>query len=202
MDVSPVDTMSGIIVSDEAYIGGSPGKMNKSTRARLGKVRNTPGSGITSGTAKTPIVALINAETGEVRSQVVPKVTAATLHKFMSQNVDISGSVLWTDESNLYTTLGYQFRRHETVNHSADEYVGRNDQTINQAENFLFAVQEVAGRNFSPRLQGTPEQALDRVRFQVQHSQDERCRPYGSPHGAGRGSPVDVSPGNGGLTSS
>jgi hypothetical protein len=50
-------------------------------------------------TDKTPVQSLINADTGEVRSAVVPNVTAVNLRKVMSQNIDMAGSTLYTDEA-------------------------------------------------------------------------------------------------------
>src|SRR5205807_2837110 len=47
-------------------------------------------------------------------------------------------STLHTDESNLYTTLGSQFAKHDTVTHSAGEYV-RGDVHTNTIEN-VFSV--------------------------------------------------------------
>ena len=85
---------------------------------------------------KTPVFSLINADTGEVRS-VVPKVNGANLRKVMSEQVDMAGSVLWTDEGNWYSQLGREFLRHETVNHSDDEYLGPNGQSTNKLENFF-----------------------------------------------------------------
>ena len=45
-------------------------------------------------------------------------------------------SVLHTDESKLYTEVGTEFAKHETVKHSAKEYV-RGDVHTNTVEGFL-----------------------------------------------------------------
>lgn len=74
-------------------------------------------------TAKTPVLTLIDKERGEARSAVIPDVTAATLRKVISQNVDMANSVLHTDEGRHYTVLGREFVAHETVNHNAQEWV-------------------------------------------------------------------------------
>jgi hypothetical protein len=41
-----------------------------------------------------------------------------------------------TDDSNVYTKIGKEFRDHETVNHSIEEYV-RGDAHVNNAENYF-----------------------------------------------------------------
>jgi len=130
-------TMRGTIVADETYLGGSVKRMNRKTRDRLIERRNAPG-GLRGTTSKTPVLSLINAQTGEVRSAVVPSVTGATLRKVMSEHVDMAGSVLWTDEGTFYEALGREFIAHNTVNHSAEEYVSRRTgASINKAENFF-----------------------------------------------------------------
>jgi hypothetical protein len=114
-----IATMRGTIVADETYIGGEPRKMNKE-RHRMWEFGRDGKN-----TDKTPVVSLIDADTGEVRSRVMPKVTGANLHKFMSQHVDMAGSELWTDEGSWYGQLGEEFIRHATVNYREDEYVTR-----------------------------------------------------------------------------
>ena len=94
---SVIATIRGTIVADETFIGGKVSRMNRKTRERLEALRNAPG-GLKTGEAKTPVLSLINADTGEVRSRVVPNVTGANLRKVMSEHIDMSGSKLWTDE--------------------------------------------------------------------------------------------------------
>ncbi len=132
-------TMRGTIVADETYIGGDPKRMNKSARGDLYKLRMTPWTDkYDRGTAKTPVLSLINAETGEVRSRVVPKVDGSNLRKVISEQVDMAGSTLWTDEGSWYNQLGREFISHATVNHSADEYVDWiTGASTNKAENFF-----------------------------------------------------------------
>jgi transposase-like protein len=136
--------MMGIIVADESYVGGKPERMNAKTRARWEGEGEVPTPIVPGGegrpsqlTAKTPIVSLVNATTGEVRSAVVPRVNSRNLRKFMGANVDMSKSVLWTDEGYQYLPIGPEFRAHQTVNHSEDEYVGRFGQSTNLAEGYF-----------------------------------------------------------------
>ena len=53
----------------------------------------------------------------------MPRVDGTNLRKVMSEQVNMAGSVLWTDEGTWYNQIGKEFQAHETVNHSADEYV-------------------------------------------------------------------------------
>jgi transposase-like protein len=129
-----IATMRGTIVADETFIGGDPTKMNRPTRRRW--IASHDGNPFIH-TTKTPVLSLINAETGEVRSRVVPRVNGANLRKVMSEHVDMAGSILWTDEGNWYRQLGQEFIRHATVNHSDDQYVGPDGEGTNKLENFF-----------------------------------------------------------------
>lgn len=134
-----ISSMRGTIVADETYVGGTPKKMNKSTRAINYKLRMTPWTNRAhSGTAKAPVLSLINAETGEVRSRVVPRVDSYSLRKVMSEQIDMAASKLWTDEGSWYNQIGQEFQAHETVNHSQDEYVDWiTGASINLVESFF-----------------------------------------------------------------
>jgi transposase-like protein len=131
------DSLVGIIVADETYIGGDPKNRHADDQAWLDFGAGRVGGARGRGTDKTPVLSLINAETGEVRSAVVPDVTGVTLRKVMAEQVNMAGSTLWTDEGTWYKTLGQEFAQHQTVNHSEDEYVGRLGQTTNRAEGYF-----------------------------------------------------------------
>jgi hypothetical protein len=79
---------------------------------------------------------LVNAVTGEVRSQVMPWVTANTLRKAISDQVNMAGSELETDAAPHYIGIGREFGSHESVNHSVGEYV-RGTVSTNMAEGFF-----------------------------------------------------------------
>jgi transposase-like protein len=128
-------SMSGVVVADEAWLGGSTANMPASKRKPTiegvphGEPRRIePGELKTSqprppaGT-KSIVLSLIEQSTGEVRSQVVPDVTGATLRKAIAEQVDMARTTLHTDESRSYMSFGHEFLAHETVNHSEDEYV-------------------------------------------------------------------------------
>jgi transposase-like protein len=134
---APLALLTGTIVADETFIGGNPQRMNAATRRRYeAPVKVTPGSLPRLGTRKTPVLSLINAETGEARSKVVADVSGHTLRTVIADNVAMGSSRLMTDEGAQYHQLGREFVSHETVNHSEDEYV-RGDVSTNLAEGYF-----------------------------------------------------------------
>jgi transposase-like protein len=105
--------LAGTFVADETWIGGKP--KNRHANKRVGSKRGL--------TDQTTVFSLVNAETGEIRSQVVADVTAKTLRAAITEKVDMERSVLHTDESHSYTMIGREFADHQSVNHRAGEYV-------------------------------------------------------------------------------
>lgn len=124
------DTMEGVIVVDETYIGGDPENRHKSARTKPAKSGR--------GTDKTAVVALVEKHSGEAAARVVPNVTGETLAQVMKEErVDPRRSILWTDSLPAYERLGRKFVAHETVNHADDEYVSKTGAGTNLAEGFF-----------------------------------------------------------------
>jgi transposase-like protein len=115
-----VSALRGTVVADETFIGGSVKNRHRQNAPRH---EHGGGSQSTPKYAKTAVVSLISEATGEVRSAVVPNVTGATLRKAISQQVDVSQSILHTDAAMQYRDFGREFIDHQYVDHSADEYV-------------------------------------------------------------------------------
>jgi transposase-like protein len=111
-----VGMMSGTIVADEAYIGGRDS--NKHRQGTYGEAKYKGGKGRPA-SSKTPIVSLVNTDTGEVRSQVVADVTGATLRKVISEQVEMETSILHTDGNQPYVAIGEEFYDHQSVDHGA-----------------------------------------------------------------------------------
>jgi len=129
-----VDMLRGTIVADETFIGPAPKNQHAWKREQI-RPRN-PGERTPQGD-KTAVLSLVNVETGEVRSRVVPDVTGATLAKVMNEQIDMAGSVLHTDSAAQYRPIGPAFIAHETVNHEAGEYVNARGAGTNHAEGYF-----------------------------------------------------------------
>ena len=108
MQGKPVETkMSGIVEADETYIGGKPRVKNSGKRGR--------------GTKKTPVMVLVQRDGGSVCTPL-PNVTGATLRGELVRNVEVTATLM-TDDLNSYNRPGKLFAEHESVNHTAKEYV-------------------------------------------------------------------------------
>jgi|SRR5579872_459329 len=116
---------SGVVVADETWIGGAPKNRHGHRSGQGGRK-----------TDKTPVLTLVHHETGEVRSQVVPNVNGRTLRKVIREQVDMSWTLLHTDESRAYNVMDRELAGHESVNHSAGEYF-RQGVSTNKAENYF-----------------------------------------------------------------
>jgi transposase-like protein len=123
-----VGMLTGVVEADETYIGGRPRRANNSPRlnpkqAAQVRMKN-----------KVPVVSLVQ-RGGEVRSQVMKKVTGANLGKLLKENVN-PRATLMTDGLRFYRKPGTGSARHEAVDHSLGEYV-RDDAHINTAEGYF-----------------------------------------------------------------
>ena len=119
-----------IVEADETYYG--PTKeipTNRKTEGHRTSVKKGFGP-----SGKRPIIALVE-RGGRVRSFHVPRADSVTVAKIVNENIDRE-SKLFTDESNLYRKVGPNFAAHESVKHSADEYV-RGEVHTNTIENYF-----------------------------------------------------------------
>jgi transposase-like protein len=106
-----------VVEADETYYGRSK---QKHPLSRNRKPTYTKKGWKDKGSAR-PIVALVE-RGGSVRSFHIGHATQAQVEKIVTENV-AKESRLHTDESRLYTRIGAEFAGHETVKHSAKEYV-------------------------------------------------------------------------------
>ena len=118
--------LRGTVEVDETYIGGR--EENKHERKKLKLGRGTIG--------KTPVLGL-RERGGKTVAVPVRHVTAETLLGRIHAHVEV-GSTIHSDAASAYDNAGGLFFRHETVNHSAKEYV-RGNVTTNGIES-VFAV--------------------------------------------------------------
>jgi transposase-like protein len=116
-----------VVEADETYIGGKEANRHNSKR-----------TGARGAVGKEPVLALVE-RGGRAASHHVADVTAATIRPIIVHAV-ARQTRLHTDESRLYVSFGGRFAAHETVMHSADEYV-RGDVHTNSVEGF-FAIRK------------------------------------------------------------
>lgn len=118
MEQNSFKKMQGTIEADETYVGGKSRRVGKQTGLEN----------------KTPVVSLVQRD-GNVRSFVVPTVSAMTLKKVLTENLSKSAKLM-TDELRGYIRVGKEFKSHEVVNHKNYEYV-RDSVTTNTVEGFF-----------------------------------------------------------------
>lgn len=117
-ELRPFGSGGGIVEVDETFIGTEPGKKQR------------PGYG-----HKMKVLSLIDRDTGKSRSMVVDSIGAKEIIPILRENIAREARVM-TDEGRQYQKLADDFPAHESVNHSADEYV-RGEITTNTVEGFF-----------------------------------------------------------------
>jgi transposase-like protein len=118
--------LRGKVEVDETYVGGKAYNLHASER------RKPRASG---GADKIPVVALVERD-GRVRSRVVANVGGRTLRGLVRETVRRDSTII-TDQFGSYEGVGAFFKGgHESVNHSAGEYV-RGDIHTNTVESYF-----------------------------------------------------------------
>ena len=116
---------TGPVEADETYMGGKRRNMSKAKRKELKDTgRGTVG--------KTAVIGIRDRATKQVRARVAREVGQNTVKGFIHAGVK-SGATVYTDDAKVYQ--GLRPYRHETVNHSREEYV-RGDVHTNGIEGF------------------------------------------------------------------
>src|SRR5207244_10313319 len=99
--------LTGTIEVDEVYIGGKPRYGMKPGKTRRG-------------TDKTPVVGIVQ-RNGDVRFQMIQRITAENIGKFVAENADLSCRMI-TDELPVYSRVGRAFQGgHARVAQRANE---------------------------------------------------------------------------------
>jgi transposase-like protein len=124
----------GTVTADETFVGGKP--KNRHRQGRPPRLPAGAGSQVEKRRMNTPVLALIDNETGEARAKVITDVTANTLSKAMADEIDMGRTTLHTDGHAPYKALRNKLAGHEYVDHSAYEYV-RGDVSTNRAESYF-----------------------------------------------------------------
>jgi transposase-like protein len=129
-DLSPMGGNGGIVEADETYFGDIPEAKRRTTKTTGKPFSRNPGGPKN----KRAILSLVE-RGGRVRSFNPSIADGENVTKIVRENV-ARESRLHTDESALYHRVGKEFTSHETVKHSADEYV-RGDVTTNSVEGYF-----------------------------------------------------------------
>ena len=99
------ELLRGIVEVDETYVGGKVKGMGRGYRGN-----------------KAIAIGAVQRE-GKIRLQVIQHADKATLHQFIKDNTDPKTEAIYTDELPAYNGIADADTRHETVNHSAEEWV-------------------------------------------------------------------------------
>ena len=118
-EVNP-QPLSGTVEMDETYIGGRRKRIGKTGRPKFGDSH------------KTMVLGAIE-RGGDIRLRVEKRATRKILHKFAADHIAPTTEAIYTDEWVSYKGLADGDTRHETVQHSHDEYV-RGDVHTNSIE--------------------------------------------------------------------
>lgn len=111
-DLAPFGSNGTMVEVDETYIGHQKGKPVK-----------------TGGGHKMKVLALVDRETGKVRSFTDPNLTAKDIHPILRENI-AKEARLMTDEARLYWNVGKEFAEHNRVLHAGFEYVRKGQPEI------------------------------------------------------------------------
>jgi transposase-like protein len=118
----PLGGPGSIVQVDETLIGGE-----------------MPGCGTGNYRSNKAVVIGMLENGGELINRVVPDVKRATLWPVVCENV-LPGTTIHTDTLHSYRGLSLRGFRHQTVNHSAKEYVSPYGRTVNAIEGFWSAL--------------------------------------------------------------
>lgn len=128
--LAPMGGNEQIVEADETYFGKPETRhISPQRRGRPYTKSGNVGPG-----NKRPVLALVE-RGGRVRTFHVPVADQATVQKIVKDNI-ARESRLHTDESKLYFGMNKHFGAHETVHHTAKEYVSDNVHT-NSAEGYF-----------------------------------------------------------------
>jgi transposase-like protein len=130
LDIPPMGGEGQVVEADETYFG----------KTEVPRPRNKylppPTKGGKTGPANKRAVVSLVERGGNVRSFHVARADALSVQKIMDENVKRE-TILYTDESRLYTKVGKEFALHATVNHASGEYVRKGEIHTNTVEGYF-----------------------------------------------------------------
>ena len=149
----PLGGTGKVVESDETFVGGKKRNVHK------GKPEPK----------KHPVHALVE-RGGKMRAKHVADVTAKTLRQNIRTMVD-KKSEINTDEALAYYWIGREFAKHRSVNHSQDEYVGPDGETVNSAEAFFALLKRGIMGSFHSVSEKHLQRYVDEFSFRWNHRQ-------------------------------
>lgn len=113
MSQEGAELLNGIVEADETYVGGKlrPGTYATKKEASRHRFDN-----------KAVVLGAVQ-RGGKVRLRHVPNAKGETVKAFLEEVVHDDAEAIYTDENRVYHGVADHNTRHETVNHSADEWV-------------------------------------------------------------------------------
>jgi transposase-like protein len=111
----PFGGNGGNVEVDETYVGANLTKANRKSRENA--------------KPKAKVLSLVDRTSGLAYSVVIDNINWHTVRPILLDNISHEARVL-TDEAAHYNVVGVYFGGHETVNHSADEYVRYADRSV------------------------------------------------------------------------
>jgi transposase-like protein len=149
--------LSGIIEMDETYVGG---------KLRVGPHATKPGERPRDRvvhTANKEAVVSVLQRGGRVQSLHIEKVTGANLREIIGEMVEEDAHLMTDTSTCLKGSVG---RKHDRVNHSAKEYVRRENGvciTTNGVEGYFATLKRGIKRGVPSRRKAAPSQIFERV---------------------------------------
>ena len=114
-ELAPFGSDGGDVEVDETFIGQDP-DARQDVKAKNWVQRNK-------------VLTLVDRASGRARSFVVDDLNKATIAPILTANIAREARLL-TDDAPRYVGHGRMFADHQSVNHTADEYVSRVDPTV------------------------------------------------------------------------
>lgn len=160
------DQLAGIVEADETFVGG------KYRYARTDKrIDGTPARGRRPDNNKSVILGAVE-RGGQVRLRLAPDRSKRSINEFLIAEVSDGAEAIFTDDWSAYRGLGDENTRHESVNHSAKEYV-RGDVHTNTAEGvWSLLKRSIVGSYHHLSVKHLPAY-LDELEWRFNHRNDE-----------------------------
>ena len=148
-------TLVGFVEVDETLVGGKV----------KGKGRGYRGN-------KTWVAGAIE-RGGRVRIERIPNIKKPTIHDFVRRNIRDEAEAIYTDELASYMGIETDTRKHETCNHSAEQWVV-GDAHVNSVEN----VWSLFKRSIMGAFHKVSRKHLDRYLEELEWRFNNRANPY------------------------